>query len=570
MKNKGLAILLMISIIILIIAIPKEVNASSDIIVAIDPGHGAEDSGTTYGNLKEKDINWQIAQRIKWRLDQTSGITGIIIRDYNENPSLEERANRAKDRNANLYVSVHINATGGSYSVRGSEVYVTAYNAEARYNNYCSQLAYSVLDNLRQVGVPSRDSNPIIKYSTNPSRIYPDGTRADWMGMIRNPVYNGIPAILIEHCYITNYEDRNSFLTSEEKRNTLGDADANAIIANKELFRKGIEYLGGAKDENALISYQAQLQNIGWTNWAKDGETLGTTGADTRLETLKISLNENLKEELQYRAHVESIGWMDWVSDSENAGTIGQAKRVEAVQIKLRNSENYNIYYRVHVQDIGWMPWVENGEVAGTTGQAKRIEAIEIRLEKIDNNKDTEEPENPSKPIEPEKPTDPKESENPSKPTEPEKPDEPEDSSDDKVNNKINVLYSSHVEDIGWMDFVQDGNTSGTTGKAKRLEAIKIKLKGIDESIEKPIEYKVHVQDIGWMPWVENGKLAGTTGQSKRIEAIQIKLNSKIAKTIKYRVHVEDIGWTSWVKNGEIAGTTGQAKRIEAIEISIE
>lgn len=560
MKSKRILSLLIVAIMLLVIAIPKEVNASSDIIVAIDPGHGAEDPGTTYGNLKEKDINWEIAQRIKWRFDQTPGITGVVIRDYNENPSLEERAKRAKNYNANLYVSVHINATGGSYSVRGSEVYVTAYRGEARYNEYCSRLAYSVLDNLRRIGVPSRDSNPILKYSTDPNRVYPDGSRADWMGMIRNPVYNEIPAILIEQCYLTNSADRNSFLTSSAKRNALADADANAIIANKELFRKGIEYLGTAKDPNALISYQAQIQNIGWTNWAKDGGTIGTTGAGSRLETLKISLNDNIKEKIQYRAHVQDIGWMDWVSNGQNAGTIGQSKRVEAIQIKFENSKNYNIHYRVHVQNIGWMDWVKNGEIAGTTGQSKRIEAIEIKLEKINNSGgDTEvKPEEPAKPDNPVDPEEPDESE---KPTEPDKP---------IINDKINISYSTHVQDIGWMNFVKESKTSGTTGQSKRVEAIKIKLEGVDESIKNPIEYRVHVQDKDWMPWVKNGEIAGTTGQSKRVEAIQIKLNSQIGKTIKYRVHVQDIGWMDWVKNGEVAGTTGQSKRIEAIEIKIE
>jgi N-acetylmuramoyl-L-alanine amidase len=38
------------------------------------------------------------------------------------------------------------------------------------------------------------------------------------------------------------------------------------------------------------------------------------------------------------------------------------------------------------------------------------------------------------------------------------------------------------------------------------------------------IIYRVHVQDIGWTEWKQNGETAGTTGQSKRIEAIEIKL----------------------------------------------
>ena len=218
---------------------------------------------------------------------------------------------------------------------------------------------------------------------------------------------------------------------------------------------------------------------------------------------------------------------MDWVQDGQLAGTVGKSKRVEAIQIKLKDSEKYNVQYRVHVQDIGWTNWTQNGQIAGTTGKSKRIEAIQIKLESKTS-------------------TD----------------------SEEKTNNKqeqqgINISYKTHIQDKGWENWVSNGKTAGTTGKAKRLEAIQIKLDGVDSSIKDAIQYKVHVQDIGWMNWISDGKTAGTTGKSKRIEAIQIKLNSSLKKNIKYRVHVQDIGWTNWKKNGEIAGTTGKSKRIE-------
>ena len=38
---------------------------------------------------------------------------------------------------------------------------------------------------------------------------------------------------------------------------------------------------------------------------------------------------------------------------------------------------------------------------------------------------------------------------------------------------------------------------------------------------EVSISYSTHVQDIGWMNYVRNNELAGTTGQSKRLEAIK-------------------------------------------------
>ena len=62
------------------------------------------------------------------------------------------------------------------------------------------------------------------------------------------------------------------------------------------------------------------------------------------------------------------------------------------------------------------------------------------------------------------------------------------------------------------------------TGKA--LEAIQIKLTGtLAEKYD--VYYRVHCQTYGWMGWAKNGDPAGTTGHAKRLEAIQIVLRAK-------------------------------------------
>ena len=81
-----------------------------------------------------------------------------------------------------------------------------------------------------------------------------------------------------------------------------------------------------------------------------------------------------------------------------------------------------------------------------------------------------------------------------------------------------------------------------------------------------------HVQTYGWEDnWTKGGQIAGTTGQAKRLEAIQIELTDEMAEQydIYYRVHSQTYGWLGWAKNGESAGTEGLAKRLEAIEIRL-
>ena len=86
---------------------------------------------------------------------------------------------------------------------------------------------------------------------------------------------------------------------------------------------------------------------------------------------------------------------------------------------------------------------------------------------------------------------------------------------------------------------------------------------------EETINYQSHVQNIGWQNTVKNNEIAGTTGRALRLEALKINVQSDISGDIEYQGHVESIGWQNWVKNGELAGTTGRALQLEAIKIKL-
>ncbi|MGL4656432.1 MAG: hypothetical protein ACRCWM_11245 [Sarcina sp.] len=132
-----------------------------------------------------------------------------------------------------------------------------------------------------------------------------------------------------------------------------------------------------------------------------------------------------------------------------------------------------------------------------------------------------------------------------------------------KDKGNIGIAYRTHIQDIGWQDWKSNGEMAGTSGQSKRLEGIEIKLINTNEY---DVEYRVHIEDIGWQDWKRNGEMAGTSGQSKRLEGIEVRLVKKNAN-IKYQTHIEDIGWQDWKSNGEMSGTSGQAKRLESIKI---
>ena len=281
------------------------------------------------------------------------------------------------------------------------------------------------------------------------------------------------------------------------------------------------------------VAYSTHVQTYGWKTEVSNGEESGTTGEAKRLEALTIRLvDAPYSGSIEYRTHVQSYGWMKWMPDGAVSGTTGEAKRLEAVQIRLTGemAAHYDIYYRVHSQTFGWLGWAKNGEPAGTSGYAKRAESIQIVLIE----KDGQAPGN----------------------------------TENAFHENLKVTYQTHVQTYGWQAEVSNGAESGTTGLAKRLEGIRIRLEN-HFLAGGSVEYKTHVQTFGWQDWVGEGEMSGTEGLAKRLEAIQIRLTGEMAEQydIYYRVHCQTFGWTGWAKNGEPAGSEGLAKRLEAIQI---
>ncbi|WP_312098342.1 N-acetylmuramoyl-L-alanine amidase [Niallia sp.] len=325
-------------------------------------------------------------------------------------------------------------------------------------------------------------------------------------------------------------DDQKATAETEDTSTSTSTEKAPAVMPKAKASRAVMKSV----DVNPSINYASYVQGSGWQNAVKDGALSGTSGQAKRLEALKVSLNDNdlYSGGVTYKTHVQGIGWTTNAKDGAISGAPGQNKRMEAIQVQLTGeiAKHYDIYYRLHVQSFGWLGWAKNGASAGTEGLSKRVEAIQIKLVK----KGEKAPGTTSK----------------------------------SFLKKPSVAYATRVQTIGWQSSVIDGAVSGTSGQAKRLEGIKIKLRN-NEAYSGNIVYSTHVQGIGWQNNVANGSLSGTSGQNKRLEAIRISLSGDMAKhyDIYYRVHAQTYGWLGWAKNGVSAGTEGLSKRLEAIQI---
>lgn len=142
-----------------------------------------------------------------------------------------------------------------------------------------------------------------------------------------------------------------------------------------------------------------------------------------------------------------------------------------------------------------------------------------------------------------------------------------------KVNNAPSIKYEAHVQDHGWMGFVNEGEVAGTFYEARRVEALHIKLENCPENVK--LHIVAHIQDYGDTEFTvtpaDADKLVGTQWEARRVEAITITTEglNEIGYKLQYRVHGQDYGWQDWVDEGKMAGSMYQARRLEAIQMQI-
>lgn len=106
------------------IAAPKPMMPDEDIVVAIDAGHGGEDTGARGpSGVREKDVALSIARRLAKLVNAEPGMKAVLIRDGDYYVGLRERTRKARKAQADLFVSIHADAFRDR-SARGSSVYV--------------------------------------------------------------------------------------------------------------------------------------------------------------------------------------------------------------------------------------------------------------------------------------------------------------------------------------------------------------------------------------------------------------------------------------------------------------
>ena len=171
----------------------------TDKTIIIDPGHGLEDPGASYGNIYEKNINLNISLYLEEELG-SMGANVILTRDgdydlstpnanFRKKSDFDNRIKLINESDADLYISIHLNYLKNSrYS--GPQVF---------YNEDNKELAQIIQD------VMNKELNGDREIKKIPSSIY---------------MYNKLKVhgVLIECGFLSNGKERNLLNTSDYQK----------------------------------------------------------------------------------------------------------------------------------------------------------------------------------------------------------------------------------------------------------------------------------------------------------------------------------------------------------------
>jgi N-acetylmuramoyl-L-alanine amidase len=240
---------------------PNDVAAGGIRTVVIDPGHGGKDPGAIGPDgVYEKDITLSVALKLREMLRKKNGIKTFLTRESDEFVTLADRTRMANERNADLFVSIHVNAMPGSRkkkeTTRGYKVYFLsqAKNEEdklaAMRENAVIELEekpqhYSALKNVlidlagNEYLRESQDLSILLDRQFDGSLHKKIPQLQPGIGQANFWVLNGayMPSVLIETGFISSPSDEKVLLDKSYQKE-LADAIGEAVVNFKLKYEK--------------------------------------------------------------------------------------------------------------------------------------------------------------------------------------------------------------------------------------------------------------------------------------------------------------------------------------------
>lgn len=258
-------------------AAPKKPSSDSQMVIMLDPGHGGFDPGACNdkAKLQEKTLNLKIAKYCKAELDKYPNVKTYMTRSTDVFVELADRPAKAAKVGADLFVSFHINSAPGA---SGFEVWIQN-DSSWRYSLHAEgkQLGNAILKKLSALGIKSRG----VQESDASKTKYPNGSKADYLSVLRGSRNRNIPAVLIEHGFINGSAKDVKLLKSESSLKKMGIADAQAIIDTYSLEGTLVKDVEGVRYQYADGTYAKGWKTVGKKKYYFQSDGYAATGEKT-------------------------------------------------------------------------------------------------------------------------------------------------------------------------------------------------------------------------------------------------------------------------------------------------
>ncbi|MFS9002779.1 N-acetylmuramoyl-L-alanine amidase [Streptococcus salivarius] len=210
---------------------PKKIGSASrgnyDVlnkIVYLDAGHGGYDPGASYFGISEKSLTLAIQSRVKAKLE-SEGYQVVTTRTSDTYVDLTDRSRAANASESDIFVSIHINASGSS-AAQGIETYYYQPYAE-----YPSRINATYHANPTRLSMSDTLANAIQSSLINATGAQNQGVKHQTFAVLRETT---APAVLLELGFLSNPQEAARLNTSAYQE-TL----ANAIVAGiKSYYEK--------------------------------------------------------------------------------------------------------------------------------------------------------------------------------------------------------------------------------------------------------------------------------------------------------------------------------------------
>ncbi|MGH9408758.1 MAG: N-acetylmuramoyl-L-alanine amidase [Vicinamibacterales bacterium] len=219
--------------------------------IVIDAGHGGHDPGAQADGLNEADLTLDVAQRLKALLVKQPGVEVIMTRDSDVFIPLQERTEIANRENADLFLSIHANASR-SAQAHGIETYFLnfAMNPEAeavaaRENASSGQPMHSLPDIVKAIALnnkinESRDFAAMVQHSMV-KRLSARNHQLRDLGVKQAPfvvlIGATMPSVLAEISFLTNKQE-GSLLKTNAYRQQVAQALCDAVLKYQQALAR--------------------------------------------------------------------------------------------------------------------------------------------------------------------------------------------------------------------------------------------------------------------------------------------------------------------------------------------